>query len=183
MANIKGIEVSSETYNLEDTNARTTASSASTTANTANTKATANETAIATVQAVIPSSASASNKLVTESELPNVVQETAQNISLNESTSAVKAQLGNIVTFGKVLIASIVIENLTNDGLGSDSSVTIGTCQIRPKIGTSAILLDYKDNVPVRLYITPDGSITIAESVGVVSGANTIVGELVTILA
>lgn len=87
MANINGIEVSGTTYNLEDTTARNNASSAiSTAAGASQTATEASQTAteasqtvagveqaVTDIQAVIPTSASSSNKLVSESEFNETV--------------------------------------------------------------------------------------------------------------
>ena len=58
MANIRGIEVSSQLYDLEDTTAREGVQT--------------NTGDIDNIEAVIPTSASSSNKLVTANEVPNV---------------------------------------------------------------------------------------------------------------
>ena len=76
MANIRGIELASEIYDLEDTSARNAASAASQTATQAGQTATqASQTATEASQKVdemyeaFPSDASASNKLVTKSDI------------------------------------------------------------------------------------------------------------------
>lgn len=71
MANIRGIELTGEVYDLEDTSARDTATTASQTATQAGQTATQASQAIASLQNVIPSNASASNKLVTENDVSN----------------------------------------------------------------------------------------------------------------
>lgn len=58
MANIRGIEVSGETYDLEDSNARQGVQT--------------NANDIDNLEAVVPSSASSSNKLATENDIPDV---------------------------------------------------------------------------------------------------------------
>lgn len=58
MANIKGIEVSGETYDIEDSSAREGVQT--------------NATDIDDIQAVVPASASSSNKLTTQSDLPSI---------------------------------------------------------------------------------------------------------------
>lgn len=69
MADIKGIELASNIYGLEDTQGRTATQAAQNTANNASDKADSNETAIEAIQAVIPSTATSNNKLVTKNEL------------------------------------------------------------------------------------------------------------------
>lgn len=83
MADIRGIELASEIYGLEDTSARNTATAASQTATQASQTATqAGQTAIQasqdvdSIQDLIPSSASSNNKLVVQSELKQTVTPT-----------------------------------------------------------------------------------------------------------
>lgn len=58
MATVYGIEVAGETYDIEDTNAREGVQT--------------NATDIDNIQAVVPSSASASNKLATQDDVPDI---------------------------------------------------------------------------------------------------------------
>ena len=69
MATIKGIELASDIYDLEDTQGRTATQTAQGTASNALNKADSNETAIEAIQNIIPSTATGSNKLVAEDEL------------------------------------------------------------------------------------------------------------------
>lgn len=69
MATIRGIELASEIYDLEDTQGRTATQNAQNTANNASDKADSNETAIEAIEAVIPSTAASDNKLTTEQDL------------------------------------------------------------------------------------------------------------------
>lgn len=66
MADIKGIELASDIYGLEDTQGRTATQTAQGTANNALNKADSNETAIGNIQNLIPANASSSNKLVAQ---------------------------------------------------------------------------------------------------------------------
>lgn len=69
MADIRGIELASEIYGLEDTSARNTATAASQTATTASETATAASQSVNSLQEVVPSSASPDNKLATKSDI------------------------------------------------------------------------------------------------------------------
>lgn len=69
MATIKGIELASDIYDLEDTQGRTATQTAKNTADNASDKADSNKTAIEAIKAVIPSTATGSNKLVAKNEL------------------------------------------------------------------------------------------------------------------
>ena len=73
MADIKGIELASEIYDLEDEAARTTAETASQTATQASQTATQASQDVDSIQDLIPSSASSNNKLVVQSELEQTV--------------------------------------------------------------------------------------------------------------
>ena len=165
MANIKGIEVSNEIYNLEDTNARTTASSASTTANTANTKATANETAIAAVQAVIPSSASASNKLATKADIP--YEEGTPNFNFPRSTIVVNnakyIKIGKLVNiFANITVMATQDNNdyfnLLNAPTPSNNYNAFGTWGIDSGTAAAGIIKQSNNSSSIWLLSTAEGS-------------------------
>lgn len=86
MTTIKGIELASDIYDLEDTQGRTATQTAQNTASNALNKAGSNETAIEVIQAVIPSSASSSNPLATQNNLSNLSSEIAEELELKDIT-------------------------------------------------------------------------------------------------
>ena len=80
MANIYGIEVSGDTYDIEDSQARQDLQTA--------------ESDIDGIERKIPSSASASNKLVTQEDIPTVTDSIAQNNVNPVSSRGVFSRLG-----------------------------------------------------------------------------------------
>ena len=73
MATIRGIELASDIYDLEDTQGRTATQTAQNMANNASDKADSNETAIEAIQNLIPSTASSSNTLATKADIANTM--------------------------------------------------------------------------------------------------------------
>lgn len=87
---------------------------------------------------------------------------------------------------GNLLLLSVLIDNISGTGIGSQSTSVIGTCNIRPKndsdatYGAIAIAIDYKQTATqTRLGIFKDGRVAVMESKGVSSGNNAIRGFFV----
>lgn len=86
MANIKGIELASDIYDLEDTQGREATQTAQNTASNASNKADSNKTAIEAIKAVIPSTATGSNKLVAENELSGLCKIVSTTYTMTAGT-------------------------------------------------------------------------------------------------
>ena len=155
MANIKGIELASEINDLEDTSARNTATAASQTATQAGQTATqagqtatqASQTAtqasqkVDEISKIIPSSASDSNKLVTESELQAVTELIPSNASVSNKLATV-ADIETSLSWvylgqGKSADTETVVLTVNLSGkkdvmfvfrTTSDSTENLGTC-------------------------------------------------------
>lgn len=193
MADIKGIELASEIYGLEDTPARDTATTASQTATQAQTTVTQLQTTVTNLQSVVQQNSkdirvardeigdisaletsvksdlvSAINELLTPVNIPN------ENISLRNGVTANAARLADRLQVGKVQTGNIYFSNLSAPGLGGNSVVIIGSCSLRPTFTQSILGYDSTNRVMLRVLINTDGRIFIAESVGVVSGNNQI---------
>ena len=193
MANIRGIELASEIYDLEDTSARDTATAASQTATTASqTATTASETAteanqrattagqtateanekigdLADLKTTVKTNVVAAlNELLTPVNIPN------EDISLRSGVTAITAAVRDMSQVGKVQSGAIYFSNLSATGIGETSVVIVGSTSLRPKNIQGFLGYDSKNKAMLRILINQDGRIFIAESQGVVSGNNQI---------
>lgn len=112
MATIKGIELVSDIYDLEDTQGRTATQTAQNTADNASSKADSNETAIKAIKNIIPSTASSSNKLATQSDIPDVSQletdiENIQAVVPSSATAQNKLATLNDLTKAKLFMGTV----------------------------------------------------------------------------
>lgn len=148
MANIRGIELASEIYDLEDTSARNTAASA-------NAKATENETAISEVQGDVES---LSESALTPKLLANI------QIALASGYSADSAVIQNLTQVGRVITGTISIYGLAGPNVGTSSTIVIGTCSLRPLATTFAIGMDYLSSTIVRGSIGIEGNVILNET-------------------
>ena len=108
MATVYGIEVAGETYGIEDTDARQGVQT--------------NATDIDDIQAVVPSSASASNKLATQDDVPDIssLETDVENIQavMPASATAQNKLATNADLPQRVMVASMGdIRNLANNKL------------------------------------------------------------------
>ena len=113
MATIKGIELASDIYDLEDTQGRTATQTAQNTATAASNKADSNKTTIEAIQNLIPSTASSSNPLATQDDIPQVVDTVESDNSNPVSSSGVynafaTEDITDQVTFGAGVSGSVI---------------------------------------------------------------------------
>ena len=193
MADIRGIELASEIYSLEDTSARSTATTASQTATQASqTATTASQTATQASQTATTASQTATQvdskignlanlKTVVKTSIVEAVNELLtpatlpiETISLETEVSATAAVLRERIGVGKIQSGLIFFTNLAATEIGGTASIVIGTCSLRPLSAQSFIGSDYVNNAVIRITIRPNGEIVASESKGVVSGNNQI---------
>lgn len=80
---------------------------------------------------------------------------------------------------GKIHFVTFLIRDLAGALIGTGETVFVAKTNLRPKKETSFLMNEYKNKAMLRCYITPDGTLAVAESVGSVSGSNTSYGELI----
>lgn len=162
MANIKGIELARDIYDLEDTQGRTATQAAQNTANNASDKADSNETAIKAIEAVIPSTASSSNKLATKNDIPDISPGDVVTISSQGFTlSLVKA--------GKVVQAHLYGAYTGEATIEIPALFTLPTGFV-PKLTARGVFINNISNTPIgQMIMYTDGK------VGVWGGAQQIV--------
>ena len=117
---------------------------------------------------------------ITELEKNLIAQDLEDiNITMNEGYTSELAVLRSHYKIGKIHFAIMHISNIKGKDIGTSVTANIGKINIKPKKSTSCLLNDYRNNVVIRSSIANDGTITMAESVGLIQGNNTCLGELI----
>ena len=121
----------------------------------------------------------ARNRITTleESLIPQDLEDI--NITMNEGYTSELAVLRSHYKIGKIHFAILQINNIKGKDIGTSITANIGHINIKPKKGTSCLLNDYRNNIVIRSSIANDGTITMDESVGLIQGNNTCLGELI----
>ena len=101
------------------------------------------------------------------------------NININKEYSATKAILSSRHKIGKIHFATIVLQNINGNNIGTTNTAFIGKVPLNLFDTVQTLLFNAYNSVVVRCYITKDGNIAIAESAGVPAGNNYLVGEIV----
>ena len=106
-------------------------------------------------------------------DLPDV------KITMNEGYTSELAILRSHYKIGKIHFAIMQINNIRGKDIGTSVTTNIGHINIKPKKSTSCLLNDYINSIIIRSSIANDGTITMDESVGLIQGNNTCLGELI----
>lgn len=88
-------------------------------------------------------------------------------------------QIFNHYRVGKIHFASIRIDNLSGDGVGSVRTINIASTNLTPRKSTTCIVRDYIAPATATVFLEPDGNIAIGESNGVMNGNCILVGEII----
>ena len=115
--------------------------------------------------------------IIEESLIPQSLNDV--DIELNVDFTATTANLSFHYKVGKIHFARVELRNISGGQIGTTQTTRIGIINIHPKKETSFILNDYENNAVVRCHLGPDGTISLGESVGVVQGKNTCLGEII----
>ena len=104
-----------------------------------------------------------------------------QDITINfkEGYEAVGASIKQHYSYGKIHFALINLINIKGNNIGTSTTTHIASLNIYPKKSTTFLMNDYKNKATLRCSISPDGTLTIEESVGVISGNNICYGEII----
>lgn len=100
-------------------------------------------------------------------------------INLKEGYEAVSASITQHYSYGKIHFALINLINIKGNNIGSSTTTHIAALNVHPKKSTTFLMNDYKNKATLRCSISPDGTLTIEESVGVISGDNICYGEII----
>ena len=100
-------------------------------------------------------------------------------IHLNDRYQADSILLRNHYKAGKIHFIDINIKNIQGYNLGTDQTAPAITTDLHPIKETSFILIDSIAPATLRCFLSTDGSLSIGESKGLISGNNNICGELI----
>ena len=100
-------------------------------------------------------------------------------INLNKDFNADAIYIRNHYKVGKIHFIDINIKNIKGYNLGTDQTAIIGSINLHPAKETSFILIDCFAPAALRCFLSEDGTFSIGESKGLVSGNNNIYGELI----
>ena len=111
----------------------------------------------------------------------NFIAQDLQNveIDINIDYTASQAMMDSHYKIGKIHFMNVVLRNISGPNLGTTSTAQIGKINIKAKKQTSFILNDYINKATLRCHIDSNGTIAIGESVGLVPGSNSCLGELI----
>lgn len=121
----------------------------------------------------------ARNKIITLEETVSTQSLSDIQVKLKNGYTCKSITVNNHYKVGKVHFAYIRIEDLSGDGVGTTSTITIAVLNIIAIKQTSFILRDYRKQTTARGFIDTDGSIGLGESNGIEQGKNVIMGELI----
>lgn len=100
-------------------------------------------------------------------------------VNLKEGYEAVSATINQHYSYGKIHFALINLINIKGNNIGTSTTTYIASLNVHPKKSTTFLMNDYKNKAVLRCSISPDGTLTIEESTGVISGDNVCYGEII----
>lgn len=100
-------------------------------------------------------------------------------VNLKEGYEATGISIKQHYSYGKIHFALINFINIKGNNIGTSITTHIASLNIYPKKSTTFLMNDYKNKTTLRCSISPDGTLTIEESVGVISGDNICYGEII----
>ena len=112
-----------------------------------------------------------------ESLIPQALEDI--NIEMNVGFTATKAKLSFHYKIGKIHFAKVELSNLSGGNIGTGKTTNFGTINIHPKKETTFLLYDYDNNALLRCQLSDNGTLSAGESIGVVQGKNTCLGEII----
>ena len=99
-------------------------------------------------------------------------------ISIKSGYSAKKAEIRNVMKYGKLYSGLVWIENIRGSNIGSNSPSHIGKISNTPFVVTNAIGINYYSGSICRFEIDTVGNFTIQESPNTDNGSNTLTGQI-----
>ena len=116
----------------------------------------------------------ARNEIVTMKQSLEI--ETIANIPivLNSGYAATVAEIQTIQKYGKLYKGLLYIDDISGENVGTTSSIIIGKIKRNVLGGNYALGLEYLTGNIARFLLAADGSVYIAESIGINNGNNRI---------
>ena len=112
-------------------------------------------------------------KNISTQDLPDIT------INFKEGYEALSTSIKEHYSYGKIHFALIAFHNIKGNNIGTEITAEIASLNVYPKKITTFLMNDYKNNTILRCFISPDGTLSIGESNGVVSGDNLCIGEII----
>ena len=109
----------------------------------------------------------------TTKDLPDIT------INLKAEYEAVSTSIKQHYSYGKIHFALINFINIKGNNIGTSTTTHIASLNVHTKKSTTFLMYDYKNKATLRCSISPDGTLSIEESVGVISGDNICYGEII----
>lgn len=100
-------------------------------------------------------------------------------VNLKEGYEATSISIKQHYSYGKIHFALINFINIKGNNIGTSTTTHIASLNVYPKKSTTFLMNDYKNKAILRCSISPDGTLTIEESAGVISGDNVCYGEII----
>lgn len=100
-------------------------------------------------------------------------------VNLKEGYEATSITIKQHYSYGKIHFALINFINIKGNNIGTSTTTHIASLNVYTKKSTTFLMNDYKNKATLRCSISPDGTLTIEESVGVISGDNICYGEII----
>ena len=96
------------------------------------------------------------------------------NIKLNNGYNAREKFIGYVQKYGKLYMGLLYINNLSGNGIGTNTETYIGNVDISLNNRADAVGIEYISSKPVHVSISKTGNVHMQESAGITNGNNCI---------
>ena len=100
-------------------------------------------------------------------------------VTMRDGYTCKSIEISNHYKVGKIHFASVRIEDLSGNSIGTGGNAYIAVMNLKVKKFTNFILRDYIAPATARCSLGVDGSLYISESNGINNGRNVIIGEII----
>ena len=100
-------------------------------------------------------------------------------VTMKDGYTCKSIEISNHYKVGKIHFASIRIEDLSGNSIGTGATAYVAVMNLKVKKFTNFIARDYRAPATIRGSLEVNGTISIGESNGIKDGNNVIIGELI----
>lgn len=100
-------------------------------------------------------------------------------VTVKDGYTCKSIDISNHYKVGKIHFASIRIEDLSGNSIGTEGTACVAVINLKVKKFTNFITRDYIAQATARCSLGVDGSLYINESNGINNGRNVIIGEII----
>lgn len=100
-------------------------------------------------------------------------------VNLKEGYEAEAITFTQHYSYGKIHFSLVRFKNIKGLNIGTGWTADIASLNVYPKKVTTFLMNDSKNRATLRCYVSPDGTLSIGESDGVIPGDNVCYGELI----